>query len=162
MCLLTINFEKDVKNSCSENFVIFAENIRGRVYWKKFRYVDSQFLSKKVLCQLWFLRNSQNIQRDEQYKSGLLNVIKEGIMDFKYFNFNIDSYSFFVILKLLYARKLESKLFSMFCITVYGFLAMVQSPTCTTYGKFLLKSIMAMLTSKSRIGKLTWHSTLHS
>ena len=59
---------------------------------------------------------------------------------------------FFVNLKLLYARKLGSKLVvRMFCFTVQRFLATVQSPTCTTNGKFLLKSIMTVLTPKSGI-----------
>ena len=53
-------------------------------------------------------------------------------------------------MKLLYARKLDSKLLVMFCLTVHHFLARVQSLTCTTYKKFLLKSIMAVLTSKFR------------
>ena len=39
----------------------------------------------------------------------------------------------------------------MFCLTVHRFLARVQWPTCTTYGKFLLESIMAMLIPKSGI-----------
>ena len=39
----------------------------------------------------------------------------------------------------------------MFYLTVHRFLARVQSPTCTTYGKFLLESIMAVLTPKSGI-----------
>ena len=36
----------------------------------------------------------------------------------------------------------------MFYLTVHHSLARVQSPTCTTYRKFLLESIMAMLTPK--------------
>ena len=36
----------------------------------------------------------------------------------------------------------------MFYRTVHHFFARVQSPTCTTCGKFLLKSIMAVLTLK--------------
>ena len=39
----------------------------------------------------------------------------------------------------------------MFYLTVHRFLARVQSPTCTIYGKFLLESIMAVLTPKSGI-----------
>ena len=64
MYSLSIQFENDVKDSCSENFVIFAEKCRGGVYWNKLHYVESQFLLKKVLCQIWFFRNSWNIQRD--------------------------------------------------------------------------------------------------
>ena len=37
----------------------------------------------------------------------------------------------------------------MFCLTVHRFLARALSPTCTTYGNFLLGSIMAVLTPKS-------------
>ena len=47
------------------------------------------------LCQIWFLRNLQNIQCDFRYKSGLLNVINEGITHFQDFCFDIDSYSVF-------------------------------------------------------------------
>ena len=44
---------------------------------------------------------------------------------------------------------LDSKLvFCMFYVTVHRFLARVQSPTCTTYEKFLLESIMVVLTPK--------------
>ena len=38
-----------------------------------------------------------------------------------------------------------------FYVTVHHFLVRVQSPTCTTYGKVLLESIMAVLTPKSGI-----------
>ena len=56
---------------------------------------------------------------------------------------------FFVDLNLLQARKLDIKLVvRIFCLTVHRFVARVQSPTCTTYRKFLLKSIMAVLTQK--------------
>ena len=41
----------------------------------------------------------------------------------------------------------------MFCLTVHCFFARVESPTCTTYGKVLLKSIMAVLTLKSSIDR---------
>ena len=80
-------------------------------------------------------------------------MIKEGIINFEYFNFVI----FFVDLKLLYARKLDSELVVlMVYLTVYHFLARVQSPTCTTYGKFLLKTIMVVLTLKSSIKEIYW------
>ena len=36
----------------------------------------------------------------------------------------------------------------MFCLSVYRFLARIQSPSCTTYGKCLLESVMAVLTLK--------------
>ena len=44
---------------------------------------------------------------------------------------------------------LDTKLiFCMFYITVHRLLARVQSPTCITYWKFLLESIMTVLTPK--------------
>ena len=39
----------------------------------------------------------------------------------------------------------------MFYVTVHRFLARFQSLACTTYGKFLLERIMAVLTPKSGI-----------
>ena len=92
---------------------------------------------KKALRQIWLFRNLR------KYKSGMLvNVIKEGIINF-------ESYFFSVDVKLLSARMLDSKLvFCMFYVTVHRFLARVQSPTCTTYEKFLLESIMVVLTPK--------------
>ena len=77
---------------------------------------------------------------------------KEGIINFKYFISASRIILFLVDFKLFYARKLDSKLVvRVFCLTVHRFLARVQSPTCTTYGEFLLKSIMAVLTAISGI-----------
>ena len=55
-------------------------------------------------------------------------------------------------------EKIDSKLVvRMFCITVHRLLARVQRPTCTIYGKCLLKSIMTVLTPKSGIVYLINH-----
>ena len=62
----------------------------------------STFLSE-VLRQISFLKKLRNIQRDYKEKSGLLNVIKEE-------KINLESYSFFVDVKLLHARILDNKL----------------------------------------------------
>ena len=111
-----------------------------------------------MLHQVRFLRNSQKIHHNLQYKSGLLHVIKEVIINFKYFNFYIESYSFFIDLKLFYARKLDSELVvCMFSLTVHHSLARVQSSTCTIYRKFLLKSITTMLTPKLGICPPGYH-----
>ena len=65
---------------------------------------------------------------------------------------NIESYYFFRRIEVVVGRILDSKLVvCIFYLTVHCFLARVQSPTCTTYGKYLLESIMAMLTPKSGI-----------
>ena len=59
---------------------------------------------------------------------------------------------FFCRFEVVVCKKLDHKLsVCMFYLTVHHFLARVQSPTFSTYGKSLLKSIMAMLTLKSRI-----------
>ena len=137
---------------------ISRKNACERVYWKKLHYVESRFLLNKVLHQVRFLRNSRKIHRNLQYKSGLLHVIKEGVINFKYFNFDIESYSFFIDLKLFYARKLDSELVvCMFSLTVHHSLARVQSSTCTIYRKFLLKSITTMLTPKLGICPPGYH-----
>ena len=39
----------------------------------------------------------------------------------------------------------------MFYVTVHHFLDRFQSPTCNTYGRFLLESIMVVLNAKSGI-----------
>ena len=96
----TIWLEGGVKDSCSENFVILAE----KYLWEFF------FLNEALRRQIWFLRNLRNIQCDWQYKSRLLNVIKEEIINFEYFYFDIRDYSFFFDLKLLKARILDIKL----------------------------------------------------
>ena len=53
---------------------------------------------KKALCQIWFLRNSRNIQRD--FKPELLNVInpwiKKGRINFEYFYLDIKVIIFLV------------------------------------------------------------------
>ena len=46
----------------------------------------STFL-KEALRQMRLLRNIRNIQHDEQYKSGLLNVIKKGMINFESYSF---------------------------------------------------------------------------
>ena len=119
------------------------KNVCERVYWKKLHYVESRFLSNEAFTKYSLWRTVQ---------IGVLNVIKEGIINFKDFISTSKLILFFVDLKLLYTRKLDSKLFAcMLYLTVYRFLDRVQSPTCTTNGKFLLESIMAVLTPKSGI-----------
>ena len=73
-------------------------------------------------------------------------MIKEGIINFEYLYFDIESYSFFDDLKLLQARTLDSKLsVCMFYLAAHRFVAGVQS---TTYRKCLLETIMPLLTPK--------------
>ena len=79
-------------------------------------------------------------------------MIREGIINFKYFNFDIESYYFFRRFEFVVSKKIRQQTCcSYIYLAVHRFLARVQSPTCTTYGEFLLKSIMAMLTPKSGV-----------
>ena len=48
-------------------------------------------------------------------------------------------------------RQLSKLVVRKFCLTICRFHASVQSPTCTTYGKYRRESIMAVLTPKSSI-----------
>ena len=68
-----------------------------------------QFLLNEAFREILFLRNSRNIQRDLQYKSGLLNMIKEGIMNFKYFSFDIETYSFFRRFEVVVCKKIRQQ-----------------------------------------------------
>ena len=95
------------------------------------------------LCQIWFLRNLQNIQCDFRYKSGLLNVINEGITNFQDFCFDIDSYSVFHWFEVIVGKNIKRQACLYVLSSVHCFLDRVQSPTCTTYRKYMLKSIMA-------------------
>ena len=116
------------------------------IYWKKLHYVESRFLLNKALHQIWFLRNLRNIQRDWQYKSVLVNVIKEGIINFIYFYFDIESYSFLIW---SCCRRFEVVVNKNISQQIsYLYLARVQSPICTTYEKSLLESIMVVLTPR--------------
>ena len=72
-------------------------------------YIMYQFLLNEAFREILCLRNSRNIQRDLQYKSGLLNMIKEGIMNFKYFNFDIETYSFFRRFEVVVCKKIRQQ-----------------------------------------------------
>ena len=100
----------------------------------------STFL-KEALRQMRLLRNIRNIQHDEQYKSGLLNVIKEGMINF-------ESYSFIRRCEFVVGKNIRWQNY----VKTHHFLVSVQNlAPCTTYGKFMLESKMAMLTPKSGI-----------
>ena len=59
----------------------------------------------------------------------LLSDIKEGIISFKYFKFDIEIYSFFRRFQVVGDKKIRQKLVvCMFYLTVHCFLARVQSP----------------------------------
>ena len=79
-------------------------------------------------------------------------MIKEEIINFKYFNFNIENYSLFRRFEVVVGNKIRQQTCCSYVLSsVHCFLARVQSLTCTTYGKFLLISIIAKLTAKSDI-----------
>ena len=80
-------------------------------------------------------------------------MIKEGILNFKYFNSDIESYSFFRRLEVVVGKKVRQQncCTYVFFYSSHRFLTRVQRPTCTIYGKFLLESIMALLTPQSGI-----------
>ena len=95
-------------------------------------------------------------------------MIKEGIINFKYFNFDVESYSFFRRFEVVVGKKIiQQTCCSYASFTVHGFFVRVQSPTCTTYEKFQLESIMAVLTPKSgilpylNVSKSPSHSETH-
>ena len=58
---------------------------------------------------------------------------------------NFENYSFFR--EVVVEKNIRQETCYLY-VTVHRFLATVQSPTSTTYGKFLLDSIMAVLTQK--------------
>ena len=81
-------------------------------------------------------------------------MIKEGIINFEYFYLNIESYLFFRRFEVVVGKNIRQQTCCLYVLSYNSrFLVRVQSPTCTTYGKFLLESIMAVLTPKSGIGK---------
>ena len=45
----------------------------------------------------------------QKYKSGLLNVIKEGIINLKYSNFDIESYFFFRRFEVVVGKKIRQQ-----------------------------------------------------
>ena len=60
-----------------------------------------------------------------------------------------ESYSFFRRCEVVAGKNVRQQTCFLFVfVTFLRFFVRVQSPTCTTYGKFLLESIMAMLTPK--------------
>ena len=78
------------------------------------------------LCQIWFLRNLQNIQCDFRYKSGLLNVLNEGITNFEDFCFDIDSYSVFHWFEVLVGKNIKRQ--ACLCVLSYSSLFPCQGP----------------------------------
>ena len=71
---------------------------------------------------------------------------------FNYSYFDINSYSYLVHMKLLKGRSKKNKLFAYkFYLAVHCFHARDQLSTCNTYGKYLQKIILAVLTPKSDI-----------
>ena len=71
------------------------ENAPERVYWRKLQDVETRFFLKEAFIQIWFLGNLQNIQRNKQYKSWLLNVITEINNKFWWFLFGYRKLFFF-------------------------------------------------------------------
>ena len=73
----------------------------------------------------------------------------------EYSNFDNDNYSFFSSCEIVVGKNVREQLNKLvvckFYLTVHRFHVSVQSPTCTTYGKYLQESITAVLTPKSGI-----------
>ena len=62
---LTMQLEDGVKDSCSVNFVIFAEKCLWESSVKEVTlFAESQFRLSEAFHQIWFLRNLRNLQRD--------------------------------------------------------------------------------------------------
>ena len=136
-----------VKDSCTENFVTFAEKCHWVCLLKEGILCRVSTLNE-VLHQISFLKNLQNIQRDQKDKSGLLNVIEEGTINF-------ESYSFFRRSEVFVGKNTRQQTCCLYVyVTDHRFFARVQIPTSTTYGKLLLESIMAVLTPK--LGIFNW------
>ena len=84
MCSWQYDFlETGVKDSCSENFVTFAEKWPWDSLLKEGKLCRVSIFLNQVLREIWFLRNLRNIQGDLTDKSVLLNVIKKRIINFE-------------------------------------------------------------------------------
>ena len=72
-------------------------------------------------------------------------------------NFFFFFFFFFCRFEVVVAKKIRQQTCCLlFYLTVHRFLDRVQSPTCTSYGKFLLEGLMAVLIPKSGVLWAVW------